>query len=92
MNKSELVDDVAKQSGLSKTDAKKAVEAFTQSVTDGLRKKSDGNVTLPGFGSFSLTRREAREGRNPSNGQTIKIPAQNAVKFKAGKTLKEKVK
>lgn len=90
MNKSELVADVAQRSGLSKSEAQRAVEAFTDSVTNCLRRGED-SVALTGFGTFSLSRREAREGRNPQTGEAIEIPVKNSVKFKPGKTLKDSV-
>jgi DNA-binding protein HU-beta len=85
MNKTELIDAVASKSKLSKVDAKKAVEAFVDATTSAL-KKGD-KIALVGFGSFSVTKRTARDGRNPQTGKTIKIPAKNVVKFKAGADL-----
>ena len=87
MNKTELVAAMAEQAGLSKKDAEKALKAFTDVVTDELKK--DGKVQLVGFGTFEVAKRAAREGRNPSNGQTMKIAASKAPKFKAGKALKD---
>ncbi len=85
MNKSELIDAMAAESGISKAAAKKALDAFMGSVSNTLTK--GGRVSLVGFGSFSVSRREARDGRNPQTGKTIKIPAKNVVKFKAGADL-----
>ena len=89
MNKTELVAAVAEEAGLSKKDAEKAVKAFTEAVTMELKKK--GKVQLVGFGTFEVSKRAAREGRNPQTGDTMKIPASLAPKFKAGKALKDAV-
>jgi DNA-binding protein HU-beta len=90
MTKAELIEKMAKDAGISKAGAAKALDSFTTSVTKALKKK-DGKVTLVGFGTFSKTRRKARKGRNPQTGEPIKIKAKNAVKFKAGKKLKEAI-
>lgn len=90
MTKAELIDQMAKDAGISKTAATVALNSFTESVTKALKKK-DGKVTLVGFGTFSKSRRKARKGRNPQTGEVIKIKASTAVKFKAGKKLKEAV-
>ncbi len=87
MNKSQLVDAVANNSGLTIKDSEKAVDAFVAAVKEGL--KSDGNVQLIGFGSFSVGERSARTGVNPRTGQKIEIAASKTVKFKAGAKLKE---
>lgn len=87
MNKTELVDAIAKQSKLTKKDAEAALKAFTDTVTKAL-KKGD-KVQLVGFGTFEVTKRAAREGRNPQTGATMKIAASKAPKFKAGKALKD---
>ena len=89
MNKSELIDAMASSAGISKAEAKRALEGFTDAVSDTLAK--GGRVALVGFGSFSVSKREAREGRNPQTGKTIKIAAKNVVKFKAGADLNGKV-
>lgn len=89
MNKSELVDAMAKKSGLSKKDTEAALGAFTETVANAL-KKGD-KVQLIGFGTFEVTNRAAREGKNPQTGAKIKIPASKAPKFKAGKALKDTV-
>ncbi|MBO5166479.1 MAG: HU family DNA-binding protein [Lachnospiraceae bacterium] len=89
MNKTELVAAMADQAGLSKKDAEKALAAFTSVVTDEL--KNGGKVQLVGFGTFEISERKAREGRNPQNGQAMKIAASKAPKFKAGKALKDAV-
>ena len=89
MNKTDLVNKIAEQAGLSKKDAEKALAAFTGVVTNAL-KKGD-KVQLVGFGTFEVTERKAREGRNPQNGKAMKIPASKAPKFKAGKALKDAV-
>lgn len=85
MNKAELIDAVATGSGLSKADAKKAVDGF-QSAVEGALKKGD-RVSLIGFGSWSVSKRAARTGRNPKTGAEIKIAAKNVVRFKAGSEL-----
>lgn len=89
MNKTELVEAMAKQSGLSKKDAEAALKAFTDTVGKTLKK--GGKVQLVGFGTFEVTKRAAREGRNPQTGAAMKIPASKAPKFKAGKALKDLV-
>ncbi len=90
MTKAELVEKMAKDSGISKVAAAKALASFTDGVTKALKKK-DGKVTLVGFGTFAKVRRKARTGRNPQTGDPIKIKACNVVKFKAGKALKDAV-
>ncbi|MBR1440642.1 MAG: HU family DNA-binding protein [Lachnospiraceae bacterium] len=90
MNKTELVDAMAKASGLSKKDAEKALNAFTETVGAELKKK-DGKVQLVGFGTFETSKRAARTGRNPQTGKEIKIAASVAPKFKPGKALKDLV-
>ena len=89
MNKTELVEAIAKQTGLTKAASEKAVKAFTDTVTKELKKK--GKVQLVGFGTFETTKRAARTGKNPQTGEAIKIPASIAPKFKAGKALKDLV-
>ena len=85
MNKTELIDAMAADAGITKAAAKKALESFLGNVEKSLKK---GNrVSLVGFGSWSVSRRSAREGRNPSTGKTIQIKAKNVVKFKAGSDL-----
>lgn len=87
MNKTELVAAIAEKSALSKKDAEKFVNAFTETVKETL-KKGD-KIQLIGFGTFDVSKRAARTGRNPQTGAEIKIPASNAPKFTAGKALKE---
>ena len=89
MNKTNLVDAMAEDAGISKAAAKKALESFLENV-EGSLKKGD-RVSLVGFGSWSVSRRSAREGRNPQTGKTIKIAAKNVVKFKAGSGLQKSV-
>jgi DNA-binding protein HU-beta len=89
MTKSELVDRIAAKAGITKAAAEKALNAFTSSVTDAL-KKGD-KISLVGFGTFSTSKRAARTGRNPQTGTEIKIKASTAPKFKAGKSLKDAV-
>jgi len=85
MNKAELIDAVAEGAGLTKADAKKALEATISTITGAL--KSNDRVSLVGFGSFSVSERSARKGRNPQTGKEIKIAAKTVVKFKAGAEL-----
>lgn len=85
MNKAELIDAIASKSGLTKADAKKALDGFTAAISASL-KKGD-RVSLVGFGSWSVTKRSARTGRNPQTGKEIKIAAKKVVKFKAGAEL-----
>ena len=89
MNKTELVAAMAQAAELSKKDAEKALKAFTDVVTDELKK--GGKVQLVGFGTFEVSERAAREGRNPQSGEPMKIAASKAPKFKAGKALKDMV-
>ena len=89
MNKTELIDAMAADAGITKAAAKKSLESFLGNVEKSL-KKGD-RESLVGFGSWSVSRRNAREGRNPSTGQTIHIPAKNVVKFKAGSELSDSV-
>lgn len=90
MTKAELIDQMANDAGISKTEAGAALNSFIDNLIKALKKK-DGKVTLVGFGTFSKVRRKARTGRNPQTGESIKIKASNAVKFKAGKKLKDAV-
>ena len=90
MNKTEFINAVAEKSGLSKVDAKKAVEAFVETVSSEL--EEGGKVALLGFGSFSVAEKSARKGVNPKTKQPIEIPARKSVKFKAGAELTEIIK
>lgn len=87
MNKTEFIAAIAEQAGLSKKDAEKAVKAYADVVTAELKKGE--KVQIVGFGTFEVTERKAREGRNPSTNETIKIAASKAPKFKAGKQFKD---
>lgn len=89
MNKTELIAAVAEKAELSKKDAEKAIKAFTESVSDELVK--GGKIQLVGFGTFEVSERAAREGRNPKTGETMTIAASKSPKFKAGKALKDMV-
>jgi DNA-binding protein HU-beta len=89
MNKSELIDAMASTANISKADAKRALDAFTASVTSAL--EGGDSVQLTGFGSFVVRERAAREGRNPATGETIQIAAAKTPAFKAGKALKDAV-
>jgi DNA-binding protein HU-beta len=90
MNKAELVEAMASDAGISKADAKRALDAFIDNTSKAL-KKGD-RVALVGFGSFSVSKRSARKGRNPQTGKEITIKAKNVVKFKPGADLSKKVK
>ena len=90
MNKTELVNQIAESADISKKEAENALETFMVAITDTMKK--DDKLTLIGFGTFSVSKRAARDGRNPQTGKTIKIPAKNVVKFKVGKKLDEAVK
>jgi DNA-binding protein HU-beta len=85
MNKAELIEAMASEAGLSKADAKKALDGFINATSSAL-KKGD-RISLVGFGSFSVSKRAARTGRNPQTGKEIKIAAKNVVRFKAGAEL-----
>lgn len=90
MNKTELVDMVAAKSGMTKKDSENALSAVLNGISDTLVKGE--KVQLAGFGTFEVRERKAREGRNPSTGETIKIAAQKVPAFKPGKALKDQVK
>ncbi len=89
MNKTNLIDAMAADAGISKAAAKKALESVLDSI-EGALKKGD-RVSLVGFGSWAVSKRAASEGRNPQTGKTIKIAAKNVVKFKAGSELQKAV-
>ena len=89
MNKSELIDAIAESADISKAAAGRAIDAVVESVTNAL--KEGDQVTLIGFGTFSVKERAARTGRNPQTGETIQIAAANIPSFKAGKALKDAV-
>ena len=89
MNKAELVAVIAEKAGISKKDAEAALKAFTEVVSEELAK--GGKVMLIGFGTFEVSERSERTGRNPQTGEEMKIAASKAPKFKAGKALKDAV-
>ena len=89
MNKAELVAQLAEEAGITKTQANAALDSFVDAVTKTL-KKGD-KVTLVGFGTFSVSKRQARTGRNPQTGESIKIKAKKVARFKAGKELSGKL-
>ena len=89
MNKTELIAAVAEKAELSKKDAEKALTAFTEVVAKELKKGE--KIQLVGFGTFEVSERAAREGRNPQTGETMKIAASKSPKFKPGKALKDEV-
>jgi DNA-binding protein HU-beta len=90
MNKAELIDGIATETKMTKADAQRAVDGLIESSTKALKKGE--KITLVGFGSFSVVKRAARNGRNPQTGKAIKIAAKKVVKFKAGAELAAKVK
>lgn len=90
MNKSELIDHIATEAGLNKTQAGDALSAVISGITKTLKK--GGTVSLIGFGGFGIVKRKARLGRNPATGEPLKIKASKAVKFTVGKALKDAVK
>ena len=89
MNKAELIAQIAEDAGVTKTQANAALDSFVDTVTKAL-KKGD-KVTLVGFGTFSVSKRAARTGRNPQTGETFKIKAKKVARFKAGKELSAKI-
>jgi len=89
MNKNDLISAIAEKSGMSKKDSEQALKAFEEVVTEELAK--GGKVQLVGFGTFDVSDRAAREGRNPQTNAPISIPASKAPRFKAGKVLKDSV-
>jgi DNA-binding protein HU-beta len=89
VNKNELIDYIADSADLTKADAGRALDGFVEAVTKSLKKKKD--VRLVGFGTFTVIKRKATEGRNPQTGEKIKIPAMNVPKFRVGKALKDAV-
>lgn len=89
MNKAELVSKMAEDAGITKTQATTALESFVEAITKTL--KSGDRFTLTGFGTFSVTKRAARKGRNPQTGEVIKIKARKVAKFKAGKELSSSI-
>jgi DNA-binding protein HU-beta len=90
MNKAELIDAMAANTGMTKADAKRALEAFVDTTSKAL--KGGDRVALVGFGSFSVSKRASRKGRNPQTGAEIKIAAKKVVKFKPGNELSNMVK
>ena len=87
MTKAELVDFISEEADLTKAETSRALDAVINGITEGLKK--EGKVTLVGFGTFSAKKREARTGRNPQTGETVKIAARIAPGFKAGNKLKD---
>ncbi len=90
MTKEDIVEAIVQKTAIAKKDAAEALNTVIEEITKTLSK--GGEVTLTGFGSFKVTKRAARDGRNPKTGEKIKIPAMNTPKFKAGKGLKDAVK
>ena len=90
MNKAELIEAIASEANMTKADAKNALDAFINTTAKAL--KNGDRITLVGFGSFSVSKRAARKGRNPQSGKKIQIPAKKVVKFKPGSELADMVK
>jgi DNA-binding protein HU-beta len=89
MNKADLIAKISEDTGITKTQANAALDSFTEAVTKTL--KGGGKVTLVGFGTFAVSKRSARNGRNPQTGEVIKIKARKVARFKAGKELAAKL-
>ena len=89
MNKNELIEELSDKTGFTKSDTQKFLNAYIDSVSKALRKGKD--VQLVGFGTFKVTKRKARTGRNPQTGKELKIPAKKVPAFRAGKALKDLV-
>jgi DNA-binding protein HU-beta len=90
VTKEMIIEKIAEDAGISKTQAGKALNSIIDSITHSLKKNQ--KVTLVGFGTFAVSTRKAREGRNPKTGETIRIPAGKVPRFKAGKNLKDAVR
>jgi DNA-binding protein HU-beta len=90
MTKTQLIEQMANDASISKTEAGKALNSLVEGITEAIKEK-DGKITLTGFGTFSKVYRKARQGVNPATGKKITIEARNAVKFKAGKALKNAI-
>jgi len=89
MNKADLISKIADETGITKAQANAAIDVLTESITKAL--KGGGKVTLVGFGTFSVSKRSARNGRNPKTGDPIRIKAKKVARFKAGKELAERI-
>ncbi|MCZ2458171.1 MAG: HU family DNA-binding protein [Chitinophagales bacterium] len=89
MNKAELINKISDDTGITKTQANAAIDSFVDAVSKTL--KNGGKVTLVGFGTFTLSKRKARKGRNPKTGEEISIKARKVARFKAGKELAAKL-
>ncbi len=90
MTKAQLIEQMAKDAGISKTEAGKALESLIDGIGEAI-KEEDGKITLPGFGTFSKAYRKARQGVNPATGEKITIEARHAIKFRPGKALKDAI-
>ncbi len=92
MNKQEIINKIAEDHGITKAMAKAIFEQIFDDITAAFRsKKTENKIQIPGFGSFKMEKRAARTGRNPKTGESMKIPAKQVVKFKASKTLSDKI-
>ena len=92
MNKTEIINNIAAEQNVTKVQAKTIFEQVFEDIIAAMMSKKSGNkITVPGFGTFKMEKREARIGRNPRTGETMNIPAKQVVKFSASSTLKEKI-
>lgn len=92
MNKQEIINNIAEEYGLTKVQAKAIFETVFEDITKAfMSKKTENKIQIPGFGTFKMDKRPARTGRNPRTGETMKIPAKQVVKFKASKTLSDRI-
>jgi DNA-binding protein HU-beta len=89
MNKADLINSISKKTGLSKSKTNEVIDAFVESVTDSLKKGE--KVTLVNFGTFNISERDSRSGRNPKTGETIEIPAKRVARFKVGSGLAKNI-
>jgi DNA-binding protein HU-beta len=89
MNKADLINSISKKTGLSKSKTNEVIDAFVESITDSLKKGE--KVTLVNFGTFNISERDSRSGRNPKTGETIEIPAKRVARFKVGAGLAKKI-
>jgi DNA-binding protein HU-beta len=89
MNKADLINSISKKTGLSKSKTNEVIDAFVESVTDSLKKGE--KVTLVNFGTFNISERDSRSGRNPKTGETIEIPAKRVARFKVGAGLAKNI-
>ncbi len=92
MNKQEIINNIANEHGITKVAAKAIFEQIFNDIVEAVKSpETDHKIQIPGFGSFKVEKREAREGRNPRTGETMQIPAKHVIKFKPSSALKEKI-